>query len=110
LQAATGKRVLITNVYGPSREEEKRDFITELRSLAVQISHPWILLGDFNLIRWLVDRSDDMRSFGLMSEVNDFIMDLELIDVPLQNRSFTWSNKRADPTFSKIDWVFITHD
>lgn len=102
--------MLVTNVYGPSRDEEKEAFIHELRTLTDHVSHPWLLVGDFNLVRWLVDRSGDMRNFGLMSEFNDLMMDSALIDVPLRNRSFTWSNKRPQPTFSKIDRVFVTHD
>lgn len=86
--------MLVTNVYGPSRDEENETFIQELNKLSNFISHPWILVGDFNLVRWLIDCSGGIRSFGLMNEFNDLIMDLALIDVPLRNKSFTWSNKR----------------
>ncbi|XP_078175173.1 uncharacterized protein LOC144568675 [Carex rostrata] len=110
LQSNFGRVLLITNVYGPSRDEEMAAFIQEFRSLSDHISHPWLLVGDFNLVRWLVDRSGDMRGFGLMSEFNEFIMDLALIDIPLKNRTYTWSNKRPQPTFSKLDRVFITQD
>lgn len=103
LQASSGKEFVITNVYGSSRDEGKLEFIRETRKLANNISNPWIIIGDFNLVRWLVDRTGDMRGFGLMSEFNDLIGELQLIDVPIKNRKFTWSNKRPAPTMSKLD-------
>jgi endonuclease/exonuclease/phosphatase family metal-dependent hydrolase len=30
-----------------------------------------------------------------------------LIEVPLLDRSFTWSNKRSNPTLERLDHVFI---
>lgn len=110
LQINSGKEFEVTNVYGPSRDDDKLEFIREIRSLANNISKPWIIIGDFNLVRWLVDRTGDMRGFGLMSEFNDLIAELQLIDVPIKNRRFTWSNKRPVPTMSKLDRAFVTQE
>lgn len=109
-QEATGATFIITSVYGPSADEvePKRAFIQELRMVADLISHPWILLGDFNLTRWLTDRPGDLRGLSLMQLFNDLIRELEVEDVPLQNRAYTWCSKRPDPNFSKIDRVFLT--
>lgn len=49
--ANTGNEVLITNVYGPSTDAGKPRFIDELNFIANRVSHPWILAGDFNLVR-----------------------------------------------------------
>lgn len=89
LQINSEKQFVVTNVYGLSRKDEKHAFIQETRQLSDHVSDPWILIGDFNLVRWLVDRTGDMRSFGLMSAFNDLISELELIDVPIRNRQFT---------------------
>lgn len=86
LQTNYGKQFVVTNVYGPSQDEEKLMFICEIRVFSGHVSQPWILVGDFKLVRWLVDRTGDMRSFGLMSAFNDLISELKLIDVPLKNR------------------------
>ncbi|XP_078165205.1 uncharacterized protein LOC144559911 [Carex rostrata] len=41
--------------------------------------------------------------------MGDFnIDDLELLDVPLIGRKFTWSSKRSQPTFSRLDRVLIS--
>lgn len=107
-QPSTGTLFAVTSVYGPSREDKKQEFIQELRCLADLIEVPWIMCGDFNLVRWLIDRSGSMRNFGLMFEFNDLIRDLQLLDVVLENRDYTWSNKQPAPVFSKLDRCFIT--
>ncbi|XP_078158175.1 uncharacterized protein LOC144553857 [Carex rostrata] len=33
-----------------------------------------------------------------------------LLDIPLKNRKFTWSSKRPEPIFSKLDRVFASSD
>lgn len=42
-----------------------------------------------------------------MCSFNDLIRYLGIIDVNLENRDFTWSNKRPAPVFSKLDRVLF---
>lgn len=65
-----------------------------------------MLLGDFNLVRWLVDRSGDYRGMELMTLFKDLTRDLGLVDIQLQNRAYTWCNKQPRPVFSKLDRFF----
>lgn len=109
-QINTGALFLVSNVYGPSTDDLKPAFIDELRCLATLVHWPWIIGGDFNLVRWLIDRSGNQRCFRLMELFNDLIRDLQLVDVPLTNRRFTWCNNRPDPTHSKLDRMFISPD
>lgn len=106
-QESTGGVFLVTNVYGPSSDDQKQNFIQELKGLAPLVNHPWILGGDFNLVRWLIDRSGDRSSFELMAQFNDVILDLALIDIPLEKRRYTWTNKRPSP-LSRLDRIFTT--
>lgn len=39
---------------------------------------------------------------------NDLIRETRIIDIPLRNRNFTWSSKRPQPVFSKLDRVFTS--
>jgi hypothetical protein len=41
---------------------------------------------------------------------NDCIQDLYLIELPLLDRRFTWTNKRDDPTLERLDRAFINLD
>lgn len=74
------------------------------------IDYPWILEGDFNQVRWVNDRSGDLRGLSLICEFNDVITDFEVLEIPLKNRKYTWSSKRSEPTFSKLDRVFLSAD
>lgn len=109
IQESSGWSFLISNAYRPSGDEaSKREFIRELRSIHSLVDSPWALLGDFNLVRWYVDRSADLRSYGLMCAFNDLVRDLGLMDVELSNRSYTWSSKRPQPVFSRLDRIFLS--
>lgn len=61
LHIQTGNKIIFTTVYGPSEDGGKLPFIQELHTITARISEPWIIAGDFNLVRWLVDRPGDMR-------------------------------------------------
>jgi endonuclease/exonuclease/phosphatase (EEP) superfamily protein YafD len=42
----------VMNVYGPVQHERKADFLLELNQRLAGITHPFILCGDFNMIRY----------------------------------------------------------
>lgn len=109
-QPNSGKKIWVTNVYGPIDDALKPVFLKELEYTAARVDQPWSLAGDFNLIRWLVDRSSNSSSFALMELFNRFISDMGIMEVPLRNRTYTWSNKRPIPVFSKLDRIFLTPD
>jgi endonuclease/exonuclease/phosphatase family metal-dependent hydrolase len=39
---------------------------------------------------------------------NDCVNDMCLIELPLLDRQFTWSNKRSTPTLERLDRAFIS--
>lgn len=92
---------------GPSTDEHKKAFIDELQSIAAYRTVAWVILGDFNLIRWVIDRSTNSWNFPLMEGFNDLITNLQLMDIPLKNRDYRWSSKRLEPTFSRLERVFV---
>lgn len=107
-QNQTGRLIQITNVYGPSTEADKPAFLTELEGLLPLVQAPWLLVGDFNVVRWMIDRSGGMRDFQLMELFNTVIANLQVLEIPLQNRQYTWSSKRPTPTFSRLDRIFVS--
>jgi exonuclease III len=46
-----GFTLMVTNTYGPTSNTFKHELITELRMIACLHDLPWLLLGDFNIIR-----------------------------------------------------------
>ena len=56
-QNSLGETFTVTNAYGPSEDALKSEFLIELGMVAKLVNTKWTLLGDFNLVRWMVDRS-----------------------------------------------------
>lgn len=97
----------LTNVYAPADHLYTAAFLDELRSLANSISGPWMITGDFNLIRDPSDKNNDNFDVSLASAFNSTIHDLSLVELPLLDRLFTWSNKRTSPVLARLDHTFF---
>ena len=55
---------------------------------------PWILGGDFNLVKNIDEKKGGIWKLNPISEYfNEFIANLELVDVRTTNGTFTWNNK-----------------
>ncbi len=59
--------------------------------------------GDFNVIRYPSERSEDTCRSQAMMEFPDFIFDQGLMDIPLVGGKFMRSNNRDDQCWSRID-------
>lgn len=101
-------KFMYTVVYGPQDDRIKIEFLQELQSVRELNNLPWLLMGDFNLYRNIEDTTGNIRNLGLLAAFNSFISNTNLLEVPLQGKEFTWSNKRPTPTFSKLDRTFIS--
>lgn len=98
----------LTGAYAPQADREKIQFLQELRQLRLLNDLPWIVVGDFNMLRALDETTGGQRNAGIMLQFNNFIADECLIDVPLQGRKFTWTSGRPIPTFSRLDRALIS--
>ncbi len=108
---ATSRRAFyVTNVYGPPTWEGKEEFCTELANLRQVCKGPWVVCGDFNLTRAPSERSGGRCNGRLMSMFSDLLDCLELIDLPLGNQSFTWSNLQSAPSLAKRDRFLVSLD
>lgn len=65
-------------VYGPAQHEHSKLFLNELKRLGEQETLPYIVGGDFNLIRKLEDRSSGMGDIRLIDVFNDYVEQAEL--------------------------------
>jgi hypothetical protein len=100
---------MITNAYGPTSNNLKNDFILEMRTIACLHDLLWILLGDFNILRDPSESTSVNPNTHSMHDFNDMIIDLELHEIQLRGCSFTWTNKRPNPSFSKLDRVLLSN-
>ena len=46
------KKLLLVSVYGPTHDENKEDFLTEVSQLCAKRDCPMIMGGDFNILRY----------------------------------------------------------
>ena len=97
----------VTVVYGPQGDNQKLEFLRELRAISTIVSDKWLLIGDFNLILDARDKSNSNLNRRLMSVFRDAVQDLELRELNLRGRKFTWSN---DSTHTRIDRAFCTSE
>jgi exonuclease III len=100
----------LTSVYGPQPNAEKVAFLNNLHSLRPPLSGPWMLCGDFNLIYQATDKNNGHLSRRMMGRFRRFLNDLELLELHLHGRPFTWSNERTHPALERIDKVFVSPD
>ncbi|WVZ90529.1 hypothetical protein U9M48_036822 [Paspalum notatum var. saurae] len=63
-------------------------------------------VAHFNLIYKAKDKSNLKLDLRQMRNFRRTINSCELSEIPLQNRKFTWSNERQNPTLAKLDRIF----
>lgn len=98
----------VTGVYGPSNQRDKFAFFEELKEAKSTIAMPLMVAGDFNVTLNLQDRSNLNHHVNQMRGFRGLIEQLELIDLPLHGRRYTWSNERENPTFVRLDKFLVS--
>lgn len=96
-----------TNVYGPNAEIDRDSFFQEIIDLQPTISGPWIIAGDFNSVRSADDRNTGRVTVTETQRFNEWLHDLQVQELPLLDRNFTWSNMQSTPILTRIDRVFF---
>jgi hypothetical protein len=100
----------LTIVYGPSRDEEKPAFLTELHDLWQVQTGPWILGADFNMIYRAEDKNNNRVIQCLMGQFCHLHNSASLQEAHLNVRLFTWSNESEHPTLEWIYHVFFSNE
>ena len=98
----------LTSVYGPQGDDNKVLFLQELRNVRSACHGPWTVLGDFNLITSEENKNNGNLNRAMMGRFRRLINDLELKELSLHGRNFTWSNHQDSPTLVKLDRVFCS--
>jgi exonuclease III len=101
----------LMGVYGPQLEVDKIAFLDELKDLRSNIHGEWLISGDFNLIYKAEDKNNSRLNRRLMGKFKVALDDLELRELPLHGRKFTWSsshNSQNGVTMTRIDRMFCS--
>jgi exonuclease III len=82
----------ITVVYGPQGDTAKLQFLQELKNIPSPEHNRRLILGDFNLIYQEQDKNNSNLNRRLMGAFRATIDHLQLKEIKLNGRRFTWSN------------------
>jgi exonuclease III len=103
---ATNLDLAITNCYGPSDHSGSLPFLSSLVDMLPLIQGPWIILGDFNLVRSAADKNNGQVNTALCNAFNETIQELNINEIDLSDRLYTWTNKQPNPILARLDRVF----
>ena len=78
-------------LYGPCNSKEKRELWEELAVVKGLWGDPWCIAGDFNVVRFPVEKNNGRQMSTTMRDFSGFIEEFELVDPPLGGGTFTWS-------------------
>nr|CAD1837460.1 unnamed protein product [Ananas comosus var. bracteatus] len=103
-----GRSFMISNIYGPTAAHLKADFFQELRSIKDFSTRVWTMLGDFNVLLSVEDKNGSTANVADILNFRKVVHDLGLVDLPILNKSFTWTNGGGAPTLERLDRAFIS--
>jgi hypothetical protein len=89
---------------------ERIEFLEELRGILSRCQSPRLLGGDFNLILDARDKNNDNINRAMMARFRRMVNDLDLKEIIMVGRKYTWSNARRSPTLVKLDRAICTED
>lgn len=98
----------LSSVYGSQDDNDKTLFLEEIQAIRDACPGPWALSGDFNLILNETDKSNNRINRANLSRFRRTVTDLELQDLHLHGRAYTWSNERENPTLVRLDHVLVS--
>ncbi len=100
--------MMISNIYGPIDSSLKAVFFSELLDIRTLSPNVWAVLGDFNALFSIRDKNGPPQNVSSTLHFRAVINEIGLLDLPLTNRTYTWTNGRRNPTLVRLDRAFIS--
>lgn len=95
-------------VYGAAQIEHKECFLTEFVRVCSTETKPLMVGGDFNIIRNTLEKNNDRFDSRWPNLFNACIDTLNLRELVLSGRKFTWASSAEISTFEKLDRILIS--
>jgi hypothetical protein len=95
-------------IYGSAQDELKESFLAELVNICSHESLPLLVGGDYKILRNLLEKNNDHYHARWSFLFNAVIDGLNLKEIQLSGRKYTWANNLANPTFEKLDRILVT--
>ncbi|WMV51457.1 hypothetical protein MTR67_044842 [Solanum verrucosum] len=100
----------LSGVYAPNNREEREEVWGELGAVKSLFNGPWVIAGDFNVVRFPSEKKNCNRITKAMEDFSDFIEDMELVDPPLIGGSFTWRKGDRHVTATRLDRFLFSEE
>ncbi|PWA77072.1 hypothetical protein CTI12_AA228410 [Artemisia annua] len=100
---------LMIVVYAPQDLHGKHSLWLHLTDLINNLNLPSVVLGDFNEVPYAHERKGSLFCKKGALLFNTFILDANLVDLPMGGRKFTRMNKFGNK-LSKIDRILVSQD
>ena len=98
----------LVSVYGAAQDNQKHEFLVEFARIYDNDSQPMLVGGDFNIIRRKEEKNNDNFDSRWPFMFNAIIESLDLREIALSSRQFTWASRRDKPTYEKLDRVLAS--
>ena len=102
---STGVEWAFSGVYGPHNSADRGLLWEELSGVHGWWEVPWVVGGDFNVVRYPSERLGAVQLTSGMQGFSDFIFAKDLIDIPMLGGQYTWSNTHSK---SRLDRFLFT--
>ncbi|XP_041020448.1 uncharacterized protein LOC121262091 [Juglans microcarpa x Juglans regia] len=105
------KRILVSFVYAKCSQVNRRGLWRELAEVQV-VEQPWVVVGDFNIIRNDSDRiGGNPQPLASMEEFNDCLDQCGLIDLSSRGNHMSWCNghEGSSRSWAKLDRTVINN-
>jgi endonuclease/exonuclease/phosphatase family metal-dependent hydrolase len=93
-----------------AQDANKAEFLAELVRICDDNSLPMLVGSDFNIIRRQEEKNNDNFNASWSFIFNTIIESLDLRELALSGRQFTWANRRDTPTYEKLDRILASVD
>jgi hypothetical protein len=107
LDKADGFKWALVSVYGPAQDCFKQEFLSELVRLSNTETLPILIGGDFNILRSPSEKNNDRFDHHWSFLFNAVIDGLDLRELHMLGRRYTWANTRDNPTYEKLDRILV---
>lgn len=100
---------MVVNVYAPNDVISRRIPWEDLLAIKTSSQVPWCVGGDFNEIKDVGERVGCLRMDRGMRDFLEFFNNMELVDLPMLGRKFTWTNFQNHAIHSRLDRFLVAH-
>jgi hypothetical protein len=96
-------KFVLYSIYGPAQLQNKGAFLTELANTCSKENLSFLIGGDFTIMRKPEDKSIGDFDHKWPSLFNVVIESLDLKEITMTGRQYTWAGSGDNPTYEKLD-------